>query len=72
MVQTRINLGAQLKEARLKNKAYKPAIFNAGLRYEQIQNIESGANNYTVDVLIKYLNAAGLQLIAIRDDAAGY
>ena len=59
----KIKLGAQLRKLR-EDKAVTQyrLIKNAGLTYLQVKAIENGASSYTVDSLLAYINALGVEL----------
>lgn len=60
----RAELSALLKSKRgiSKYKIHKIT----GLSRTQIDNIESGATNYTVDSLLAYCNAGGIDIMLIK------
>jgi transcriptional regulator with XRE-family HTH domain len=50
----KLEIGTVLKTERLKqNKSYY-AVLKVGITQSQIEGIESGQSNYTIDILLKY------------------
>jgi transcriptional regulator with XRE-family HTH domain len=62
---TRTELGTLLKSKRgvTKHKLHKLS----GLSRTQIDKIEAGATNYTVDSLLLYCEHSGIKLLAIKN-----
>lgn len=65
---TKIVLGRGLKSIR-EGRNQSPYYFTKhhGIRQEQVAAIEQGTANYTIDTLLAYVDALGLQL-AVYDD----
>ena len=62
--QHRKNLGVRLEEIRDRNGLSTYYITkNFGIRFEEIQAIEKGLSNYTVDTLLFYCEAIGAAII---------
>jgi transcriptional regulator with XRE-family HTH domain len=56
-------IGADLKELRETDNISKYRVGKDGdMVFSQIDNIESGAKNYTIDTLLAYVNALGLKI----------
>lgn len=69
--QQRIELGRQLKQIRLSRKIPKTHIERiTGMQPHQVIAIEAGSRSYTIDGLIRYINALEGQLKYQDDKSA--
>lgn len=52
---TKTEIGVTLKTERLKqNKSYYSVLKGTGITQPQVEGIESGESNYTIDIFLKY------------------
>ncbi len=65
----RKKIGAKLKALREKEDISKYKIHRgSGMKYDQIDSLERGSSNYTIDSLLKHLSFIGYELVFVKKE----